>query len=81
VNKLQRFAEVLDGIPPWSGRVPKGFLVDFLGVLTEGQFRAMFGVDPGAIGDFASNRPRRPRFATARAGSRPSYHKAALEAR
>jgi hypothetical protein len=51
MNKLQKFSDVFDGIPPWNGRVPKGFLVDFLGVLTDGRFRTMFGVDPGSLGD------------------------------
>ena len=37
-------------LTPWKGEVPKGFLVDFLGVLTDGTFRTQFGIDPSAIG-------------------------------
>ena len=46
MNKLQDFANVFDGIKPWAGKVPKGYMVDFLGVLTDAKFREMFGVDP-----------------------------------
>ena len=50
VNKLQDFANVFDGIKPWAGKVPKGYLVDFLGVLTDAKFREMFGVNPATTG-------------------------------
>ena len=50
MNKLQDFANVFDGIKPWAGKVPKGYLVDFLGVLTDAKFRVMFGVDPATTG-------------------------------
>src|SRR3974390_711828 len=50
VNNLQGYANVFDGIRPWAGKVPKGYLVDFLGTLTDAKFRVMFGVDPGTIG-------------------------------
>jgi len=50
VNKLQDFANVFDGIKPWAGKVPKGYMVDFLGVLTDAKFREMFGVNPATIG-------------------------------
>ncbi len=49
MNRLEQFADVLDAIPPWRGRVPKGYLADFLGVFTDGRFRTMFGVDPDAL--------------------------------
>ena len=50
MNRLQDFANVFDGIKPWAGKVPKGYLVDFLGILTDAKFREMFGVNPAAIG-------------------------------
>ena len=46
MNNLQDFANVFGGIEPWAGKVPRGYMVDFLGRLTDAQFRAMFGVDP-----------------------------------
>ena len=50
VNKLQDFANVFDGIKPWAGKVPRGYMVDFLGVLTDAKFRTMFSVDPATTG-------------------------------
>jgi hypothetical protein len=50
MNDLQAYADVFSGITPWSGEVPKGYLVDFLGTLTAADFRVMFGVDPGVEG-------------------------------
>lgn len=38
---VDRFAEVdrlLNAIRPWSGEVPNGYVVDFLGILTDGNF-------------------------------------------
>jgi hypothetical protein len=60
VNKLQEFANVFDGIQPWAGRVPKGYLVDFLGILTDAKFREMFGINPATIGgdDVETRLPR-----------------------
>jgi hypothetical protein len=50
MNDLQSYADVFKGMKPWSGAVPGGYLVDFLGTLTDAQFRVAFGVDPGAVG-------------------------------
>jgi len=50
MNNLTQFANVFDGIKPWSGHVPRGYLVDFLGTLTDARFRIMFGVDPARVG-------------------------------
>jgi hypothetical protein len=50
VNRLELYADLFDGVVAWSGQVPKGFLVDFSGALTDAQFRAMFGVDPRKAG-------------------------------
>jgi hypothetical protein len=38
---IDRFAEIdqlLEAINPWSGEVPPGYAVDFLGILTDGKF-------------------------------------------
>ena len=40
-SDLDRFAEIdrlLEAITPWSGEVPAGYSVDFLGILIEGRF-------------------------------------------
>src|SRR5262245_21822142 len=50
MNDLPAYADVFSGITPWSGEVPKGYLVDFLGTLTAADFRVMFGVDPSVEG-------------------------------
>ncbi len=42
MNDLSRYREVFAGLKPFSGEVPEGFLVDFLGVLTDGEFRLQF---------------------------------------
>ncbi len=46
MNNLQNYANIFDGVAPWAGQVPKGYLVDFLGTLTDVSFRVMFGVNP-----------------------------------
>jgi hypothetical protein len=57
VNQLQDYTNIFDGIKPWAGQVPQGYLVDFLGILTDAKFRAMFGVDPRKTGgDYAETR-------------------------
>jgi len=47
---LREYADIFAGIGPWSGNVPKGYVVDFLGTLTPAEFRAMWGVDPQTAG-------------------------------
>jgi len=49
-NALNTYQPLLDALGPWSGSVPKGFLVDFLGILTDANFRTQFGVDPAKAG-------------------------------
>lgn len=44
-NDLDSFATVFEGLTPYSGTPPKGFQVDFLGVLTDSRFRLDFGGD------------------------------------
>ncbi len=50
MNRLEDFAGIFDGIQPFAGNVPKGYSTDFLGILTDAHFRAMFGVDPEKVG-------------------------------
>jgi len=48
--QLHEHARLLARLKPWAGYVPKGYLVDFLGALTDATFRAMWGADPAAVG-------------------------------
>jgi hypothetical protein len=50
MNDLQQYADVFANIKPWAGIVPPGYLVDFLGSMTDARFRIPFGIDPGAVG-------------------------------
>jgi FkbM family methyltransferase len=50
MNDLESRADVFQGLIPWSGMVPTGYLVDFLGTLTDAQFRVPFGVNPATVG-------------------------------
>src|SRR5579864_5637242 len=58
-NDLASQLALFDGFEPFSGYVPPGFLVDFVGSLTDAKFRAMWGVDPTQVGggDVATSRP------------------------
>ena len=49
-NALRQHQPLLDALQPWQGAVPKGYGVDFLGILTDGHFRTLFGVDPDKTG-------------------------------
>lgn len=48
MNSLEQFATIFDDIRPYSGDVAKGYMVDFLGILTSADFR--IGVDPSHVG-------------------------------
>jgi len=50
MNDLQNYAHIFDDIRPFSGHVPLGYQVDFLGTLTDANFRTMFGVNPSTVG-------------------------------
>jgi hypothetical protein len=48
---MEPFANVFDGVTPWAGEAPKGFIVDFVGMLTDARFHANWGIDnPAAVG-------------------------------
>lgn len=42
-NALHKYIDVFKGIEPFSGYVPKGFMVDWIGALTDIEFRLIFG--------------------------------------
>lgn len=46
MNNLEEYRNVFDGIKPWSGEVPKRFIVDFLGMLIDIDFHPMLFTDP-----------------------------------
>src|SRR5215467_302190 len=50
MNDLKQYANVFEGITPWSGRVPRGYLVDFLGTLTDARFDVISDLDPASVG-------------------------------
>jgi len=50
MNDLKQYANVFEGITPWSGRVPRGYLVDFLGTLTDARFDVISDLDPACVG-------------------------------
>src|SRR6266566_4477902 len=59
MNDIRSQLALFDDFEPFSGHVPKGFLVDFLGCLTDATFRTMWGVDPDQVGNehVATQRP------------------------
>src|SRR6266850_5794395 len=50
MNELENFRDVFRGVTPYSGTPPKGFLVDFLGTLTDSRFRVDFNGNPETDG-------------------------------
>jgi hypothetical protein len=51
MNKLEDFKDVFAGVQPWAGEVPKGYTVDFVGMLTDVTFRQAFTGDPTTIAE------------------------------
>ena len=49
-NDLPHYQRLLDEIKPWSGPVPRGYMVDFFGILTDANFRSEWGVNPASAG-------------------------------
>lgn len=60
MNELKQYIDVLKDISPWSGRVPAGFTVDFLGIATAKEF-LVYGFHPAFV-DNAEIRMQRPRL-------------------
>ena len=50
MNDIKKWLDRLQDITPFEGYVPKGFIVDFLGCLTDANFRVMWGVNPAETG-------------------------------
>lgn len=44
MNDLVTFRDIFEDIEPFAGMVPQGYLVDFLGTLTDAKFRALLGI-------------------------------------
>jgi len=59
MNDLGRYLAILDEIIPWSGTIPAGFTVDFLGTLTSKEF-LVWGYHPAYVdgGQLSLPRPR-----------------------
>jgi FkbM family methyltransferase len=58
-SDVDRFAEIdrlLEAVSPWSGEVPPGYTVDFLGILIDGKF-LWNEAGPFAGGHVSTNRP------------------------
>ena len=49
MNRLEDFAHIFAGVEPFCGEVPEGYIVDFMGILTDARFREMFGVNPANV--------------------------------
>jgi Methyltransferase FkbM domain len=47
MNELEKYRSIFDGIKPWRGRVPKRFIVDFLGVVVDLEFQPLAMFRPG----------------------------------
>ncbi len=50
MNDLAKFANIFDGIAPWSGMLPAGFTVDFVGTRIDLKFRTIFPVPDEMVG-------------------------------
>jgi hypothetical protein len=49
-NDLESRRHIFDDVTPWSGTPPAGYLVDWLGVLTDGDFRKYLGSNRDSYG-------------------------------
>jgi hypothetical protein len=50
MNELHDYRDAFQDITPWSGYVPRGYLPDFLGTLTDINFRPSSGLDRSSVG-------------------------------
>lgn len=50
MNHLLSYQGLIDGLTPWQGYVPQGYVVDHLGVLTDIRFRPLSGLLPSQVG-------------------------------
>ena len=45
MNELEKFADAFEGIVPYAGTPPRGYLVDWLGAITDVRFRSYLGLE------------------------------------
>ena len=57
---MEPFAKVFDGVKSWAGEVPRGFVANFAGVLTDGRFQALWSADDPATVGGGHETPRSP---------------------
>lgn len=57
MSDLRRYSAILDEITPWSGAIPAGFTVDFLGTLTSKEF-LVWGYHPAYVDGSQLSLPR-----------------------
>jgi len=50
MNDLREYRDVFQGLTPWAGPVPQGYLVDFLGTLSDVKLRPISGLDRSSLG-------------------------------
>jgi hypothetical protein len=50
INNLAAHQFLLDELTPWAGAVPKGYLVDVMGTLTDVRFQPQSGLAPSDVG-------------------------------
>ena len=50
MNDLQNYQDAFQGLTPWSGHVPRGYLADFLGIFTDVKFLPLSGLDRRTVG-------------------------------
>jgi hypothetical protein len=61
MNDLEEHRNVFDGIKPWSGHVPKRFIVDFLGMVVDLEFQPLAMFRPGFNPDDYGGKHEEPR--------------------
>lgn len=67
VNDLAKYAGILASIQPWRGRVPSGFVVDYLGNVTPKEFFEPWGHHPAFVDGAELDLPI-PKLGTGEAG-------------
>jgi hypothetical protein len=58
MNDIKKWLDLFENVVPFEGYVPNGSIVDFLGCLTDANFRVMWGVDPAKAGGAYTVAPR-----------------------
>ncbi|HEX4507610.1 MAG TPA: FkbM family methyltransferase [Alphaproteobacteria bacterium] len=50
MNDLASFQPLIDGLTPWQGFVPQGYVADHMGTLTDIRFQPLSGLSPAQVG-------------------------------